>query len=142
MDDSSINLHITSSQTNMQGETDTIEFFTEAKYYEKGGRQYITYKESEISGFEGTNSTIRVNSDEVTLTRFGTINSRMVFKKGRETRAAYATAYGIFDLTIFTEKVNIDVCNSKLNSIYLKYTLKINLQEQFINEMNMRILSM
>lgn len=141
MNDSSINLHITSSQTNMQGETDTIEFFTEAKCYEKDGILYITYEESEISGFEGTKSTIRVIPNEVTIIRFGTINSKMVFKKDHETRTVYITAYGSFDLTVFTEKVNIDICNNKLNGIYLKYILKINFQEQFTNEMNIRILS-
>lgn len=140
MQNNNITIHITASQTDTQGENDTIEFFTEARYYEKEGGRYITYKESEISGLEGTASTLKVSSDAVTLMRFGSISSRMVFEEGRETKTDYDTGYGNFELAVFTEKLDIGVCNNRLNSIYLKYILKLNSQEHFTNEMNIRVL--
>lgn len=138
--DNNITLRITSSQTDTQGEVETVEFFTEAKYYKKEGSQYITYKESEISGLEGTTSTLRISPEAVTLMRFGSVKSKMVFEEGRETRTDYVTGFGSFDLSVFTEKVDIGVCNNRLSSIYLKYMLKLNSHEHFTNEMNIRIL--
>lgn len=140
MESNNINIRIISSRTDSRGQTDTIEFFTEAKYYEKEGNRYITYKESAVSGLEGTTSTLRIGSDAVTLVRYGRISSRMVFREGRETRTDYDTGYGHFDLSVFTKKIDIGICNNVLNSIYLKYTLLLNSQEHFTNEMNIRIL--
>ncbi|MGE5629617.1 MAG: DUF1934 domain-containing protein [Caulobacteraceae bacterium] len=134
-----IKVHIQSSQSDSQGTIDSMEFYTEGKYYEKEGNRYITYKESEISGMEGTTSTLRISGATVTLIRLGNVNSKLVFEKGRETRTSYQTGYGNIDLTIASEKVDIEICNNELSSIYLKYILKLNSQDSFINEMTIRV---
>jgi len=136
----SINLRITSSQTDGMGDTETMDFFTEARYYSKEGSEYLTYKESEISGLQGTTSTLKVSPGEVTLMRFGSVNSKMVFRQGCETTSIYDTGFGSFEITVFAEKVDIGICNNKLNSIYLKYTLMINASGHFANEMRISIM--
>lgn len=134
-----IKLHITSSQSDSQGIADSMEFYTEGRYYEKQGRRYITYEESEVSGLSGTNTILKLGREEAVLIRNGALSSRMTFRIGCETKNAYRTEYGVFELSILTQKLDINVCNSLVNSVYLKYRLSINSGEAYINEMNMKI---
>ncbi|HYE81444.1 MAG TPA: DUF1934 domain-containing protein [Clostridia bacterium] len=134
-----IKLHITSSQSDNQGIIDGMEFYTEGKYYEKQGSRYITYEESEISGLEGTTTILKLEKEEAALFRSGAISSRMVFRMGCETKSTYRTAYGVFDLFILTQNFDIKICNSRINSVYLKYRLGMNSGEAFMNEMTINV---
>lgn len=130
-------VHIKSTQTSMENGIDNIEFYTEGKFYEKGAAQYIAYKESEISGMEGTTSTIKIEPDSVTLTRIGTVSSKLVFRKAEATRTIYATQYGDFDMTIDTEEINVDRSALGEYRLYLKYSLSIAGLGSTINELSL-----
>ena len=134
-----IKLYIKSSQADSHGTIDSMEFYTEGRYYEKQGSRYITYQESEISGLEGTNTILKLGREEAVLIRSGALSSRMTFRIGCETKNAYRTEYGVFELSIMTQKLDINVCNSLVNSVYLKYRLSINSGEVYTNEMNIGI---
>lgn len=134
-----VKLHITSSQSDGRGAMDSVEFYTEGKYYEKQGGRYIAYEESEISGLEGTTTILKLGREEAVLFRSGAVNSKMLFRTGCKTSNTYRTAYGEFDLHILTQKFDIKVCNSQLNSVYLKYKVGINSGEAFINEMTIKV---
>ena len=135
-----IKLYIKSSQADSQGIIDSMEFYTEGRYYEKLGCRYISYEESEISGLEGTTTILKLGREEVTLIRNGALSSRMIFRAGCETKNAYKTEFGIFDLSILTQGLDINICNSQINGIYLKYRLSINSGEALTNEMTIRVL--
>lgn len=130
-----VKLHIKASQSDSQGAIDSMEFYTEGSYYEKQGSQYLRYEESEISGLEGTTTFLKLSGEEAALIRNGSISSKMVFRLGCETKNKYSTAYGDFDLSILTQKLDIKVCNNLINSVYLKYRLSMGLGEAFTNEM-------
>lgn len=134
-----IKLHIASSQSDSRGLVDSIEFYTEGSCYEKHGSKYIHYEESAISGLEGTATTLKLSSGEVVLIRSGALSSRMTFRIGCETKNEYRTEYGIFELSLMTQKLDINICNDRINSVYLKYRLSINSGEAYTNEMNIRI---
>jgi uncharacterized beta-barrel protein YwiB (DUF1934 family) len=112
-----------------------MEFYTEGRYYEQQGNRYISYEESEVSGLEGTTTLLKLGKEEAVLKRTGALSSEMTFRIGCETKNAYNTQYGLFDLSILTHKIDINVCNSLINSIYLKYRLRINAGEIYTNEM-------
>lgn len=40
------------TQTVVDGEEETTELFTQGRYYEKNGSWYITYEETETTGYE------------------------------------------------------------------------------------------
>ena len=42
-------------------ERDKIELYTEGKFYKKGDHYYISYAESELTGMEGTTTTLKVD---------------------------------------------------------------------------------
>jgi uncharacterized beta-barrel protein YwiB (DUF1934 family) len=74
---------------------DIIELITAGRYYNKNGSFYISYKESENTGFDGVTTTLKVEGDNcVTLTRSGPSSSRLVLEKGRRQLCHYETGFG------------------------------------------------
>lgn len=134
-----IKVHIKSAQSDSQGTIDSMEFYTEGKYYEKKDSRYISYEESEISGLKGTTTILKLGREEAVLIRNGALRSRMTFRVGCETKNIYRTEYGVFELSVLTQKLDINVCNDLINSVYLKYRLSINTGEACTNEMTISI---
>ena len=62
----------------------------------------ISYQESELTGLEGTLTTIHVDGDEVSLMRVGEFNSQMVFREGRRHLSLYNTPYGAMTIGVHT----------------------------------------
>ncbi|HHT50791.1 MAG TPA: DUF1934 domain-containing protein [Eubacteriaceae bacterium] len=103
-----------------------IELLTEGELYNKNKSNYLLYKESEVSGMEGTTTTVKIEEDHVSIIRLGTTNSHLVFKKGRREYNSYETPYGQLLLSIFTKDVEIKYNQDKEPvSIHLDYQLDI-----------------
>lgn len=134
-----IKLHISSTQTDGRGAEDSIEFYTEGRYYEEQGTRYLSYQETELSGMEGTTTVLEITGEEAALARSGAISSRMVFRTGCETESLYNTAYGVLDFFILTQKLDIGVCNGLIDSVYLKYRLRMGHGEACTTEMTIRV---
>jgi len=99
-------------QASIDQEINEIELVTEGKYYRKGDTYYISYKESQVTGMEGTTTTLKVVDGIVTLLRFGLVNTQFVFELGRKHSCYYDTSYGAFTIGIFTNTIDIDVGES------------------------------
>ncbi|MFZ5351258.1 MAG: DUF1934 domain-containing protein [Bacillota bacterium] len=130
-----IKLYIVSSQTDIDGNTDKMEFYAEGKLFIKEHSLYICYKETEITGMEGTTTSVRADKDSVTLIRFGSINSRLVFQEGISTSNRYETQYGNFEINILTNKIDIDIMEGRESSIKLKYIMSFAESSRYINEL-------
>lgn len=105
--------------------SDKIELVTEGKYYKKGKNYYISYNETEMTGFDnGTKTTLKVEGDKVTMTRFGSVNTHMVFKQGEKYLGHYETAYGSFTVGIVADEVSINIGDCG-GDIEIKYMLEI-----------------
>jgi uncharacterized beta-barrel protein YwiB (DUF1934 family) len=103
-----------------------IELVTEGELYNKNKSNYLLYKESEVSGMEGTTTTVKVDEDHVSIIRLGTTNSHLVFKKGQRKYNRYETPQGQLLLSIFTKDVDIKYNEEKEPvSIHLDYQLNI-----------------
>lgn len=77
------------------GMPEVIELVTEGRYYNRNGAYYISYHESEATGFEGVTTTLKVDGDHcVTLIRNGSQRSRLTLEKGRRHLCQYDTGYG------------------------------------------------
>lgn len=99
-----VNIH--TIQYNEYGERNDIKVSTKGTLYEKNGHTYVVYKEKE-EGRETTTS-IKVESDKVTIKRFGEINSTMIFRENHTINSNYATPQGMFVVETKTTKLNID----------------------------------
>jgi uncharacterized beta-barrel protein YwiB (DUF1934 family) len=83
-----------STQSEDQESADVVEFFTSGRYSRDEDSYYITYAESEITGLEGTTTTLKVDPACVTLMRSGAVRSHMVFEKDHKHFSYYETPYG------------------------------------------------
>ncbi len=90
------------------GEEDeeSIDFTTDGLYTFDGDTACLTYLESEVTGMEGTRTSVMVMSDKVVIDRDGTITSRMVFRKGEKDAFLFDTPVGSATMHMNTRGVN------------------------------------
>lgn len=69
------------------------------------GSLRLYYRESEITGMEGTTTTFEIKGPRVTLTRSGTTNSQMIFEEGRQHTSLYETPVGELTIDIQTSRL-------------------------------------
>ena len=120
-------------------DSDNIELVTEGKYYKKGDKHYLSYLESgEMTGFDGTQTTLKIDGSTVSLTRFGEINSHMVFKEGERHLGHYETPYGSFTVGITSDSVNVDI-GETYGNIRIKYMLEIDNSAQAMHDLQLSI---
>lgn len=117
---------------------EAIEVVTPGKFFINETGFKAIYEESEISGMDGTTTTLNIQDNIMVLERVGSTTTNMEFKEGTTAVSLYNTPYGILNLNVDTEKLNINV-NENGGDIYLKYTLGLEGQEGIVNELNIKI---
>ena len=104
---------------------DTIELVTEGRLARDGSGSYtLSYQESELTGLEGTLTTIQVEGEQVTLMRAGEVNSRLVFQEGRRNLSMYNTPYGAMAIGVNTRHLLADL-NDQGGDIEIDYAIEI-----------------
>lgn len=117
---------------------EAIEVVTPGKFIiEENGFKAI-YEESEISGMEGTTTALNIQDNIMVLERVGSTTTNMEFKEGTMAVSLYNTPYGVLNLNVDTEKLNINV-NENGGEIYSKYILGLEGQEGITTELNIKI---
>jgi len=104
--------------------SDTIELVTQGRLMRDGSCYTLTYQESEVTGLEGTLTTILVEDEQVTLMRAGEINAQMVFQEGRRHLSMYNTPYGAMAIGVNTRHLLADL-NDQGGDIEIEYAIEI-----------------
>ena len=86
-------------------EEDQLQFTTDGFYLLEGDTACISYFETEVTGMEGTRTSLFVMPDQVVVDREGTVTSRMVFKEGLKSAFQYATPFGSATMGINTRRI-------------------------------------
>ena len=86
-------------------EKDVIDFCTDGYFLKEGDNFCFSYLETEVTGMEGTRTSVIVRPDEVVIDRDGLISSRMIFREGERNTFLYSTPYGTATLGINTRKI-------------------------------------
>lgn len=120
------------------GEKEKIEVVTVGEFSINGDEFIATYDETEISGMEGTKTTLKIKGDKVVLHREGTTSTKMEFQKDNTQVALYNTPYGILELKTSTKELDLDV-NEKGGNISIKYHLIAGGQEPIKTNLDMKI---
>ncbi|RCX17852.1 uncharacterized beta-barrel protein YwiB (DUF1934 family) [Anaerobacterium chartisolvens] len=115
-----------------------VELVTEGRYYKKADTYYAVYKESEVTGMEGTTTTLKISDRSVTLMRFGTVNTQFIFEQGQKHMSYYDTVNGAFTIGIFTNEVDVSVDDDG-GQIKVDYEIEIDGQKSGINDFIMVI---
>ncbi len=96
------------------------------------------YEETEISGMSGTTTTLTILNDKLVLEREGNISAKMDFKKGETSVSLYNTPYGVLDLQIYTEDLNVDI-NENGGKITAEYSMELAGQPPIINKLAVNV---
>ena len=88
-----------------EGEEQRMEFTTDGYYFYEDQVGCLSYEESEVTGLEGTRTSLFVMPDQVVVDREGTVTSRMVFKEGLKSDFQYATPFGSATMGINTRRI-------------------------------------
>lgn len=118
-------ISIKGKQSYPQSPPEIIELVTEGVLEDRGDEGItLSYRESEVTGLEGTLTTIQVEPRRVTLQRVGSVNSQMVFEEGRRHLSMYDTPYGALAVGIHTRKMRSSL-DSKGGDVTIYYALEI-----------------
>ena len=77
-----------------ENEEEAIDFSTDGLYTYDGDTACLTYLETEVTGMEGTRTSVVVTPEKVVVDRDGTVTSRMVFEPGVKHAFLYDTPVG------------------------------------------------
>lgn len=106
------------------GEENKTELVTEGKYYKKGEKHYLSYKETEVTGFDATTTMLKIEDNRVALTRYGQVNTHMVFASGEKHTGYYDTPYGSFTVGVVSDDVKVEFEGNR-GKIDIHYLLEI-----------------
>lgn len=110
---------------NYEGQdSDTIELVTEGRLTRDEGGYTLSYQESELTGLEGTLTTIQVEGEQVTLMRVGEVNAQMVFQEGRRHLSMYNTPYGAMAIGVNTRHLLAELTDQG-GDIEIDYAIEI-----------------
>ncbi|MBQ7895651.1 MAG: DUF1934 domain-containing protein [Oscillospiraceae bacterium] len=110
-------------------EEETIEFSTDGVYLFENNVGCLSYYETQVTGMEGTRTSICVSPNNVVVDREGSVNSQMIFQVGVKNSFVYDTPYGSATMGIDTRRIrhNLDEDGGELVIDYL-----VNLNENSV----------
>lgn len=100
-----VNINIVTTQYNEIGETNKIELNIDGDLYEKSGHKYIIYKQIEDN--KEIKTSLKIENDKVTISRFGALDSILTFKEGKIDKSVYRTNEGVFHIENTTNSLYI-----------------------------------
>ena len=111
---------------NMEGEKEVIELMTTGRFYKRGGHYYISYDESEATGFEGSKTTLKIeNEDRITLLRSGASRSQLIIEQGIRHQCYYNVGHSSMMIGVLGDKIK-SCLNDSGGKLEFKYSLDIN----------------
>ena len=102
---------------NVDNDTDTIEFMTEGRIYQKGDATYIVYEESKFSGLEGCKTTVKVSGDKV--------DTQIEFEKGKRFEGYYQTPFGPVEMEVTTNSLTNNLSFEKGGRLNIDYNIAL-----------------
>ena len=79
-----------------------VELMTRGSFVLKGGSYYVTYRETETTGYEGCTTTLKIAADgsRVAMLRFGPANAQLIVERDRRNICYYETEVGSLTLGV------------------------------------------
>lgn len=90
------------------GETEHMEMTVEARYHDDGTRVCISYKESELTGMDGSTTSVSFHKSEpqtLSMLRDGTVKTALVFEQAKRHLCVYQTQIMPFEVCVYTRSI-------------------------------------
>lgn len=90
------------------GGDDQVQLMTRGSFVKKNGSFFISYKETETTGYAGCTTTVKAAQDEsrVAMLRFGPAASQLVIEKGTRHLCHYETGAGALTLGVAADEIH------------------------------------
>ena len=137
MEKQTLMISVYSSIKDAMGEINEMTLFTEATYRRDAKKAYIMYNESEVSGMEGTKTLLTLESDRVSIRRYGENSSLLKIELGKWNENIYNTPYGTFLIKTNGEHITWD--DKDLLAIDLLYLLEVEGEGSVPSEVTIKI---
>lgn len=119
-------------------EKDRFELETLGDFYEKNGKFYIIYEETELTGFKDTTTTVKISHEAVLLTRKGGVDSRMEFELNKKRLCNYNTPYGAIPVATELSELSCSL-NNFGGGVKIKYSLDFNNEKFAVNTLDITV---
>lgn len=113
-------------------EKQTVQIVTEGLMKTVGDTVYLSYEESEVTGMEGTTTTFAVGKDQVVLTRTGSVESEMIFEKGKKNISLYNMGFGALTIGVKARRLKNEL-GPDGGRLEISYGIEIEQQAQGLN---------
>lgn len=117
---------------------EVIEVVSPGKYIKLDDGYKAVYEETEISGMDGTTTTLTISGKEVLLEREGTTSTKMLFSEKEPSISLYNTPYGMMEITINTKKLNVEVDDNG-GKIKIDYDMAIAGQDSLSTSLSLNV---
>lgn len=107
------------------GGHDKVKLMTRGSFIRRNGSFFITYKETETTGYAGCVTTVKVeDSQKVSMLRFGPAPSQLIIEKGRRHVCHYETGYGSLSLGVAADEIESKL-SDKGGTVRFSYLLDV-----------------
>ena len=119
----------------VEEESDSTELFTIGTFDKIKNKVYITYEESETTGFQDCRTTLKIDGDQsVTMLRSGTSRSQLVIERGKRNVGYYGFPEGDLIIGVTAREIRANFGEDG-GSLYCRYDLDINAAVMSKNEL-------
>lgn len=116
----SVILSVRGQQAYLDQDPEVVELVTEGILEQTENGWKIQYEESDLTGLDGVITTFFVETDQITLTRTGKLNSQMMFREGVRHDSLYQMEFGALMITVCATKIDatIDENGGQIDLVY------------------------
>ena len=99
------------SRTEHEDLPDMVELTTRGSFVHKNGSFFITYRDTETTGYAGCTTTLKVAEDasRVAMLRYGPAATHFLIEKGRRNVCHYETGYGSITRGVSADEISQDL---------------------------------
>lgn len=131
-------IHVTSLQRDEQGKDEKITLETPGIYGETGDMKYVTYKETQLAGMEGTTTTLQMYEDHVNLVREGNFLQDQEYRIGKQSKSLYQTPMGAMEISVMTREIENTIHDGE-GRMRLSYDVELKGLFKHLNEIIVEI---
>ena len=139
MKDVMIRILATQTGDDPREQTELAEFSTEGQMHCRDGVGTLTYPESDLTGMEGTVTTIAFTPDGAVLSREGTVTGRMDFSPGERNTFLYETPYGSATVGLETKRYS-SALTEQGGTLEIEYVIDFDHAFVALNQMRITVM--
>lgn len=129
---------VKSTQRDADGKDTVIEMVSPGEYHEKNDTKYIMYSETELSGMEGSHTTIKLKPHSIVLIRNGKVSMRHEYVLGETRQTVYETSFGELHMAFKTHELDATLQDG-IGSIHLGYDISVGGEWQYYNQLDINL---